>query len=118
LLQTAAGDDHTLPLALAELCLREAGWISRWVGRRTPLDQTIRFIAGGEVDMVVVSATAYSTDAVSLARQADELGKACRAHGVALVLGGEALWPLRPPVGYRLRSFEELHRLLQSLRHA
>ena len=33
----AEGDDHTLGLSLTELVLREAGWISIWAGRRTPL---------------------------------------------------------------------------------
>lgn len=115
LLLTAAGDDHTLPLALAELCLREAGWSARWAGRRTPLDQTIAFIASGEVRMLIVSGTSYSTDTVSLALQVEKLGEACRAHDVLLVLGGSALWPGRPAYGERLESFENLHRYLESL---
>ena len=115
LLLTAAGDDHTLPLALAELCLREAGWSARWAGRRTPLDQTIGFIASGEVRMLIASGTSYSTDAASLALQAQKLGEACRAHAVHLVLGGDALWPAHPTYGERLGSFEDLHRYLDSL---
>ena len=33
LLACAEGDDHTLGLSLAELCLREAGWATLWAGR-------------------------------------------------------------------------------------
>jgi len=112
LLLTAAGEDHTLPLALAELCLREAGWSARWAGRRTPLDQTAAFVASGAVRMLVVSGTAYSSDAASLALQAQTLGAACRAAGVRLVLAGSARWPTRAAYGDRLASFEELGRYL------
>ncbi len=114
LLLTAAGEDHTLPLALAELCLREAGWSARWAGRRTPLDQTAAFAASGGVRMLVVSGTAYSSDAASLALQAKTLGEACRAAGVRLVLAGSARWPTRLPYGDRLASFEEFGRYLVS----
>jgi methanogenic corrinoid protein MtbC1 len=111
LLMAAAGDDHTLGLALAELTLREAGYASRWVGRRAPVDQAVAYIGEGNLDLVAVSASVYSTDAPSLAAQAERLGAACRARGVALALGGEGPWPDPPPHGVRLRSFRELHEL-------
>jgi excisionase family DNA binding protein len=111
LLVTAAGDDHTLGLALAELCLRELGWATRWVGRRAPIDQTVVYIAEGAAALVAVSASVYSTDAQSLATQAARVGSACRARGARLVLGGEGLWPDPPPYGARVRSFRELHEI-------
>jgi MerR family transcriptional regulator, light-induced transcriptional regulator len=112
LLLTAAGEDHTLPLALAELCLREAGWSARWAGRRTPLDQTASFVASGAVRMLIVSGTAYSSDEASLALQAQTLGAACRAAGVRLVLAGSARWPTHLAYGDRLTSFGEFGRYL------
>jgi excisionase family DNA binding protein len=39
LLATAEGDNHTLGLSLAELCLRECGWNVVWTGRETPLSR-------------------------------------------------------------------------------
>jgi methanogenic corrinoid protein MtbC1 len=54
---TAAGDDHTLGLSLAELCLREAGWATRWVGRRAPIDQAVDYIGEGHARLVAVSAS-------------------------------------------------------------
>lgn len=111
LLLTAAGDDHTLGLALAELCLREAGWNSRWVGRRAPLDQAVVYIGEGHAGLVAVSASIYSTDGPSLAAR---LGAACRAHGAQLILGGEGAWPDPPPHGLRVRSFRELRELEQA----
>jgi MerR family transcriptional regulator, light-induced transcriptional regulator len=109
LLMTAGGDDHTLGLALAEICLREAGWEGRWVGRRAPIDQAVTYIGAGNADLVAVSASVYSTDAASLAAQAERLGTACRARGAPLLLGGSGLWPDPPSYGLRIRSFRELH---------
>jgi hypothetical protein len=38
----AEGDEHTLGLPLAELCLVELGWTPLWLGARTPTVETIR----------------------------------------------------------------------------
>lgn len=114
LLMTAAGDDHTLGLSLAELCLREAGWATRWVGRRAPIDQAVDYIGEGHARLVAVSASSFSTDAVSLAAQAARLGAACRVQGAELILGGHGAWPDPPPFGARARSFRELHQVLRA----
>ena len=111
LLMTAAGDDHTLGLSLAELCLREAGWATRWMGRRTPIDQAVGYIGEGHGQLLAVSASVHSTDATSLEAQAARLGAACRDAGAELVLGGGGAWPEPPPYGVRCRSFGELHEL-------
>jgi len=112
LLLTAAGDDHTLGLSLAEICLREAGWGSRWVGRRAPIDQVVGYIHAGNVDLVGVSASSYSTDAPSLRQQAERLGTACGPRGVPLLLGGEGLWPETPDFAVRVRTFRQLHEIV------
>jgi len=109
LLLAAQGDDHTLGLSLAELCLREAGWNTRWAGRRTPLDQAAAFVERGAAQLVAMSASVYSTDTAGLSAQAERIGAACRATGAALLLGGAGLWPAQPHYGHRLQSFEELH---------
>jgi len=111
LLACAEGDDHALGLALAELTLREAGWATLWAGRRTPAAELAAAAARGGVRLLAVSASAASSDAVGLRRQAELLGRACRVAGAALVLGGGGAWPERPRHGVRLQGLEPLHRL-------
>jgi len=115
LLLAADGDDHTLGLSLAEICLREAGWSCRWAGRRTPGEDVEEAVRRGQVQMVALSASAASTDARKLGRQYRSLVEAARPRGVVLVLGGDGAWPEDPPYGQRLRSFRELSSLLSRL---
>lgn len=105
LLASAEGDDHTLGLAVAELCLREAGWATLWAGRATPTPELERTIRRGEVGLVAVSASACSSDALALQRQAERLGQACEEAGAALALGGTGAWPERPAQGRRFHAF-------------
>jgi MerR family transcriptional regulator, light-induced transcriptional regulator len=109
LLACAEGDEHTLGLALAELCLREAGWMTLWAGRRTPVSELERLVDG--VEMVALSASTASSDGRELRRQADAVGQACRAAGTSLLLGGGGRWPERLAYGARLETLEALHRV-------
>ena len=112
LLMMVPGDDHTLGLSLVEICLRETGWLSRWTGRRTPVEGAVRFVESAHVQMVAVSASEYSTDGDTLEAVATRLGEVCGGAGVQLLVGGNGRWPDPLPHGVRVRSFEELHRLL------
>jgi len=98
--------DHTLGLSLVELCLREAEWATHWAGRSTPAEELARTVRAGTVNMLALSAAASSTDALSLRRQAQQLGETCRAAGVELVLGGSGAWPDAPPHGRRFHALE------------
>ncbi len=109
LLACAEGDEHTLGLALTEVCLRELGWVPRWLGRRTPGGELVRLVREGRAQMLALSASAASSDARSLAALAEQTGAACRERGVALVLGGSGAWPEQPRHGVRLRSFSDFH---------
>lgn len=111
LLITAEHEDHTLGLSLVELALRELGWRSIWAGRRTPIAEARRFVAGGEVELVCVSASILSGDAFDLRRQTDELIAACKPFGVQIVFGGRGAWP-EPSYGHRHETFEEFHRFI------
>jgi methanogenic corrinoid protein MtbC1 len=104
LLACAPGDEHTLGLALVELCLREAGWAVLWSGRATPTEEIAAAVRAGGVRMVALSASAASTDAVALARQAAAVGEACTAAGAILAVGGAGAWPERPAHGQRFRA--------------
>jgi excisionase family DNA binding protein len=115
LLVAAEGDEHTLGLSLAELCLREAGWACRWAGRRTPMEEVEEVVRQGKVDLVAVSASPVSADRRKLRRQYRGLVEAARVRGVVLVLGGEGAWPEDLSYGHRLHGFRELSSLLARL---
>jgi len=112
LLLCAAGDDHTLGLSLAELCLREAGWRALWSGRRTPLDDSLGRIRMGGLAMVAVAASAGAVDAKGLASEAAALAEACAEAGTLLALGGAGAWPESNDGLHRIRGFEAFAALL------
>jgi len=116
LLATAENDEHTLGLSLVELCLRETTWGTVWSGRRTPNRELAALTLAGQIDMVAVSASAASTDAGRLAKEAEELGRACRTAGIILLLGGSGAWPEEPRYGTRIHDVTTLHRLAASWR--
>jgi len=106
LLACAGEDEHTLGLSLAELCLREIGWTPLWLGRRTPVDEVVRLVSGGQVAMVALSASALLVDQQALRAMTDEVGAVCRHRGVGLLLGGAGAWPAQPSYGVRVTSFD------------
>lgn len=114
MLMAAEGEEHTLGLSLAELCLREAGWNTSWVGRKTPVHIACEHILGRDVDMVAVSASEYLGEASVLVDQVERLGRACERRGIPLVLGGMGLWPAEPRYGRRIYTFAELRAFLDS----
>ena len=115
LLATAEGEEHTLGLSLVELCLRDRGWSPLWIGRSTPIRQLAEAITRYDVRLVALSASRHSRDQRSLARQLELVGRACAAHGVQLVLGGEGAWPARPKHGRVVRDFASFDALLIAL---
>ena len=108
LLLVTPGDDHTLGLSLAELCLREAGWSTEWAGRRTPIDTVSRFVEAEPMALIAVSASEVSNDGPALLALANHLGTICRARHVQLLLGGTGAWPDSPSYGRRVRTFAEI----------
>lgn len=116
LLATAEGDEHTLALHLAELCLREAGWNVEWCGRSSPGAEILARIERGGIGLVGLSASSHSRDARALEAQVRRLHGACRRVHAHLVLGGEGAWPSLEAFSggdvHRVRRFEELHELL------
>jgi len=118
LMAMAEGDDHTLGLLLAELCLREVGWATIWSGRRSPVSEIVTVVESGGFQMVALSASLASQEAVALAAQASEIARACRRAKVELVLGGSGAWPHHPDYGTRLYEFTALHRVALQLRGA
>lgn len=109
LLACAEGDDHTLGLSLAELCLREAGWTTLWAGRRTPISDLVRAVERGGLDMVALSASTVSANKRAVAAQARGIEAACRPRGIALALGGGGSWPDDLEHARRFHAFEPFY---------
>jgi MerR family transcriptional regulator, light-induced transcriptional regulator len=109
---TAEGDEHTVGLAMAEVCLREQGWRTMWAGPRTPVHFACEYVSTADVQLVAVSASQHSRDAALLADQSLRLGEVCRKREIQLAFGGNGLWPENPLYGKRLRSCSELQHLL------
>jgi len=103
-LACAEGDRHALGLSLVEVALREAGWATLWAGQDTPAGALAELARDKGAEMIAVSASAATTDAGGLRRQAEVLGEACSGSGVALCLGGSGPWPDPPPHGQRFRT--------------
>jgi excisionase family DNA binding protein len=112
LLAAAEGDEHTLGLPLAKLCLREAGWKALWLGSPTPTDILVKAVEQYRPQMVAVSASANSNDSKSLEQQYRTIAHACRDCGAEIVLGGEGAWPDRPLQGSRVRTFAQFAELI------
>ena len=112
LLVAALSDEHLLGLSLCELVLREHRWAPVWLGTRAPTADLCAFIARRRPRMVVMSASAYSTDGPSLSAQAERIGDACWQVGAQLVVGGRGHWPSELSHGHRLFRFAELEELL------
>ncbi len=109
----AQGDDHALGLSLCEPVLRERGFAPVWLGCRVPTADLCAFIEARRPRLVLMSASAYSTDDVALAAQAERVGQACSSAGARLVLGGRGHWPEASSRAERLRRFVELVPLLR-----
>ena len=113
LLATAEGDEHTLGLSLAEVCLREAGWRAEWAGSRTRASDVCDRVRGGTVKMVALSASAVMTDRRALRVQVRVVGSACQRAGIPLILGGAGRWPEPPAFGTRLRDWPQFTALVR-----
>jgi excisionase family DNA binding protein len=108
LLATAAGDEHTLGLSMVELCLRERGWTTTWIGRSAPTETIVQAVGRLDVQLVALSASMFSSFPHVLTEQAALVGAACEAAGVPLWLGGHGAWPEAPRHGVRIRDFASL----------
>jgi excisionase family DNA binding protein len=115
LLAAAEGDEHTLGLSLAELCLREAGWRALWAGAHTRSSDIVEQVQKRSVQMVALSASAYSADRKLLREQMKRVGSTCQRHDVAFVMGGSGAWSDQPAFGDRLNDWAGFARLLRRI---
>lgn len=115
LLAAPSGDDHTLGLALTQLCMRSEGIDALMVGASTPTAELLLCIRewASDLEFVALSASRWSTDAVTLRRTCDEVASACSEKGIKLFVGGEGAWPEVLDYGSRLHAFEGLQSALR-----
>jgi hypothetical protein len=115
LLALVEGEEHGLGLLLAELCLREQGFFTRWAGRATPVAELLSSIKAERLDLLVMAAsTAASSHGVEAEYRA--LVHPAERRGIELILGGAGPWPPKLRYGNRVKTFGELDRLLERLR--
>ena len=98
------GEEHSLGIALAELCLKERGWAPVWLGQRTPISELENIARAGDAEMIAITA-AISADPDSLSDTATRLGRVCAESDIDLILGGAGAWPRPLQYGRRLESF-------------
>jgi len=117
LLACVEPEEHTLGLSLAELCLRELGWASIWLGARTPTEAiTERVRLDNRIRLVGLSASEACLDPSLLRRVCAAVGFVCRERSVALMLGGRGPWPDVPSYGTRVEGFHGFEALQKRLR--
>lgn len=104
------GEVHTLGLSLVEVCIRELGWNTEWLGANLPLREVVLRLATHPTQAVVVSTSPALSRTQDLERQIQTLDEACTRHGAALLLGGRGVWSQRMRAGTILADLEELHR--------
>jgi excisionase family DNA binding protein len=117
LLACVESEAHSLGLSFAELCLRESGWASIWLGSWTPTDAIMERVRLDErIRLVGLSASEACDDPSLLRRVQTAVGGVCRERGVELMLGGGGPWPEVPKYGTRLRGFHEFDAFQKQLR--
>jgi excisionase family DNA binding protein len=107
LLAAVEGDDHTLGLSFIELCAREAGWATKWIGAQTPTAVLADAIKTLKPAVAAIFASSYSGDAGTLAGHTARIERACKDAGTLLVLGGKGAWPRRLTHGRRFNNCSE-----------
>ena len=112
LLTTPSGEEHTLGLSIAELCLRESGWRSFWGGGAVPAKDVSKRLKDLPLAMVAAAASPSSVPPRGLERWAAEVAAACVRKGIPLVLGGAGAWPARLEGAIRVATFAEFHDLV------
>ncbi len=112
LLAAVEGDQHTLGLTLADICLREAGWSVRWLGSPTPTFALLDAIDQFAPDMVAISASEASSDAGFLSRQYTAIEGKCRKSAAGLILAGGGPWPDKLLRAQRIWSFRDFAKWL------
>lgn len=114
-LATAPGDNHTLGLSLLEVCIREMGFGTRWLGAKTPVEELNNICTDPSTSLIALSASRDSQDENVLQEFLLPLKEVAEKNNVSILLGGHGLWPADPATGFRVRSFGALPLVLRKI---
>jgi len=114
-LATVPGDEHTLALSICELVLAEHDWQPLWLGRFSPIEVLIEIVKRPEVNMLALSASAFSCTPASLGALLREIGPIALAADTEIILGGSGAWPKDVYATHRVKSYTEFGKLLRQL---
>lgn len=115
ILATLSGERHTLGLALVELCMREAGYQTIWLGAETPTESLCDLIERIEPRVVTLSGSSWSSDRRFLATSYQRVVVTCQKLNIELIIGGSAPWPVDLEYGCRCESFTDLGQIILGL---
>lgn len=97
---TIEGDQYALPVAMAELVLRDAGFQATSLGMSIPFSSLIRAVEETRPKLFWLSVSHIRGD-LDFVTEFAKLSTACNLNGAALVVGGRALTPeLRQQMSY------------------
>lgn len=97
---TVEGDLYTLPTAMAELVLRDAGFVTNSLGTSIPIASLIRAVNETRPKLFWLSVS-HIPDQIDFVAEFVALSQACAGAGTALAVGGRALTPeLRQRMSY------------------
>jgi excisionase family DNA binding protein len=112
MLATLEDEEHTLGLSLVELALRELGWRSVWIGRKTPLAGLAKALDDQGVSVLAISASIHASDKMKLRQYVRDLRAMCEPRQIQLLLGGRGAWPRPPAYGVVVDDFQHLGRVV------
>jgi excisionase family DNA binding protein len=107
LLATVENESHTLGLRLVELCMRDWGWKTVWIGRDLPTELLAGGVEASGAAVLAMSAS-VARDTSELSMVVEALSVTCERARMELVVGGAGPWPDRIPHGAVVRGFREL----------
>ena len=100
---------------VCELVLAEHDWQPLWLGRFSPVEMLLDIIQRPEIDMLALSASAYSSTPSALRGLLCQLGPVAIACETQLVLGGSGAWPCGVFGSVRMRSYVDFGEFLRSV---
>jgi len=109
MLAVPEGEVHTLGLSLVEICIRELGWNTEWLGANLPTREIALRMSMYPAEALVLSASPSLDRTPEFEHQILTLGEACEQNGATLLIGGRGLGRHEPSAGTVLADLEELH---------
>jgi len=109
LIGSATGDADIVEAALAEICLREAGWHTFAAVPATDYEGLDEVVESHDFRLVVLTASAALEDGNELAGQAANIAAVCARKDVAAVFCGAGSWPEQAAPARVVHSFEAFH---------